>query len=380
MRPATAIHPRKYKVLFVTPAFVYGGLERVILDLVRALNREKFEFMICSLFPPAEGMRPRLEQANVPFVALNKGEGINFRLVSDLARLIRRERVDLVNAHDIGATVYAAPASWRAGRVPVVHTDHSQILGIRRRRALFAAVLRWGTVRATTVSEHLRRFFIHELRYPADRITVIPNGMDLSAYDGPATITRAEFGFGPGDRIVGAIGRLTEQKGMIYLVRALGELAAEDPAIRGLIVGEGPDRPVLEQEAERWNVRDRIRFVGVRDDVPDLLRMMDVFVLPSLWEGQPLVLIEAMAAGTPIVASRVGGVPELLGDGARGLLVPPGDPKALAEAIRLALARPNEVIERIEAGRRHAREERSVASMAARYAALFEEVLAARRR
>ena len=307
--------PGPFQVMFVTPAFVYGGLERVILDLVKALDRERFGPMICSLYPPAPGMKPRLDAAGIPFFALDKGDGVNLRLVLELARLFRRERVDLVNAHDIGATFYAGPAARLAGIRRVVHTDHSQVLGLRRRLGMFGAVLRHTAARATTVSEHLRRFLVEKLRYPAARVQVIPNGMDLSAYEKPSADRRAEFGFGPEDKVIGACGRLTEQKGMIHLVRALPGLLKAQPAARLLIVGDGPQRGELAAEAAERGVGARVTLTGNRDDLPGLMRTMDVFALPSLWEGQPLVLLEAMAAGVPIVATEVGGDAEVLADG-----------------------------------------------------------------
>lgn len=375
MDSASSPAPRRPRILFVTPAFVYGGLERVILDLIAAMDRERFSPMICSLYPPAPGMVPRLEAAGMPFFALDKGDGVNLRLPFQLARLFRRERVDLVNAHDIGATFYAGPAARLAGIRRVVHTDHSQVLGLTRRLSVFAAVLRYGTARATTVSEHLRRFLIETLHYPAGRVQVIPNGMDLSAYEKPARPARPEFEFTADDRVIGAIGRLTQQKGMIHLVRALPALRETHPCARLLIVGDGSQRAELEAEAARLGVGGRVTFAGTRDDIPDLLRLMDVFTLPSLWEGQPLVLIEAMAAGVPIVATDVGGDAEVLGGGKYGALIPAADPAALAAALRRVLDDPAASRRIAEEARAHVFAERTHTAMARKYEALFDALL-----
>lgn len=366
---------RPFNIMLVSPAFVYGGLERVILDLVEALDRERFRPMICSLYPPATGMKPRLDAAGVPFFAFDKGDGVSLRLVVDLARLFRRERVDLVNAHDIGATFYAGPAARWAGIRRVVHTDHSQVLGLTRRLGLFGAILRHTAARATTVSEHLRRFLVEKLRYPADRVQVIPNGMDLSAYGNPVTDRRAEFGFEPGDKVIGACGRLTEQKGMLHLVRALPELLKTHPAARLLIVGDGPQRADLSAEAAKSGVGDRVTLTGNRDDLPELMRAMDLFALPSLWEGQPLVLLEAMAAGVPIVATDVGGDAEVLGGEKYGTLVPPSDPATLAAALKGLLDDPVAARARADAARAHVFAERTHTAMARQYELLFSSLL-----
>jgi glycosyltransferase involved in cell wall biosynthesis len=366
---------RPFNIMFVTPAFVYGGLERVILDLVAALDRGRFRPMICSLYPPAPGMVPRLEAAGVPFFALDKGDGVNLRLPFQLARLFRRERVDLVNAHDIGATFYAGPAARLVGIQRVVHTDHSQVLGLTRRLSIFGAVLRYGTARATTVSDHLRQFLVETLHYPAARVQVIPNGMDLSVYEKPATDRRAEFGFSADDRVIGAIGRLTEQKGMIHLVRALPALRETHPGARLLIVGDGSQRAELETEAARFGMGGRVTLTGNRDDIPDLLRLMDVFALPSLWEGQPLVLIEAMAAGTPIVATDVGGVSEVLGSGKYGVLIPAADPVALSVALQRILDDPATSRRTAAEARAHAFKNLTHSAMARQYETLFESML-----
>ena len=367
--------PGPFQVMFVTPAFVYGGLERVILDLVKALDRERFGPMICSLYPPAPGMKPRLDAAGIPFFALDKGDGVNLRLVLELARLFRRERVDLVNAHDIGATFYAGPAARWAGIRSVVHTDHSQVLGLTRRLGLFGAVLRHTAARATTVSEHLRRFLVERMGYPSARAQVIPNGMDLSSYEKPAPDRRAEFGFGADARVIGACGRLTEQKGMLHLVRALPGLLKAQPAARLLIIGDGPQRADLSAEAAKAGVGDRVTLTGNRDDLPELMRTMDAFALPSLWEGQPLVLLEAMAAGVPIVATDVGGDAEVLGGGKYGTLVPPADDAALAEALRQTLEQPEAARQRAASARTHVYAERTHTAMARRYEALYEDLL-----
>lgn len=366
-----------FNILFVTPAFVFGGLERVILDLLRELDRSRFRPLLSSLYPPVPEMAQRIAALDVPFFPLDKGDGVNPRLVGQLARIMREQRVDLVNAHDIGATFYAAPAARWAGVRRVIHTDHSQILGIRRRLWAFGAVLRYGVTLATTVSDDLRNFLVEKIGMRPDRVMTLPNGIDLAACapKKDRETVRRELGFAPGDRLIGAIGRLVEQKGMAYLIQALRAVRAAFPSARVLVIGDGPLREELKAEAERLELGEAVTLAGIREDIPDLLGAMDVFALPSLWEGQPLVLIEAMAARTPIVSSDVGGCAEILKYGRFGLLVPPGDPGALAGALRTVLSEPEPARRRAEAALAHAQAELSHTAMAHRYESVFESLL-----
>jgi glycosyltransferase involved in cell wall biosynthesis len=174
------------------------------------------------------------------------------------------------------------------------------------------------------------------------RCVVVPNGLDLSAFvpaRDRATVRRS-LGLSPGDRVVGVVGRLAPFKGHEFLLQAFARLRAEDARIRLLVVGDGPRRAALERQAIELGIADAVQFTGHREDVADLLPTMEVFVLPSVAEDFGRVLLEAMALERPVVATEAGGVPEIIERQVCGLLVPPADPQALADAVRTLLADP----------------------------------------
>jgi len=184
-------------------------------------------------------------------------------------------------------------------------------------------------------------------RLPEERFTVIPDGIDVARFatpPGPSEATRAGLGLAPGRKLVGSIGRLDPQKGYGYLIEAFGRLAKDRDDVDLVIAGDGPEQRALQRLANRSAPAGRIRLLGRRDDVPALLHAFDVFAMPSIYEGFGLALVEAMAAGVPVVASDVDSLPELLGaeeaEGPAGRLVPPADAPALARAIAGALDDP----------------------------------------
>ena len=373
---------QKLNVMFVVPCFGFGGLEQVVLDLVRGVDRSRFNPSLCSLLNPhPEEMIEVMRTLDVATYVLHKGSGVNYFLPFRLASLFARERVHLVNAHDIGATLYAVAAARLALVQHVVHTDHSQILTKHRFAPVYRWVLRHGISHAVAVSEHLRRYLIDTFDLPEALVTTIPNGIDVARFAAPLDISvlRRELGIREGDLVIGSVGRLMEQKGMAYLLKAFARLARRGGDMKLVIVGDGELRHDLERLAQHLQVGDRVVFTGIRRDIPDFMRLFDVFALPSLWEGQPLTVVEAMAAGKPIVATDVGGNAEILKHGEFGVLVPSGDENALAGAIGALLS---DAARARELGRKaasHAALELTSASMVRKYEDVFAATAAGRR-
>lgn len=295
-----------------------------------------------------------------------------------LARLLRRERTDLLHTHALAAANVLARLGARLAGVPVVAHLHIE----NRFRAPTAPLLRRLDsatarlcARLVAVSDDTRRAYERQ-GYPAGRIEVVHNGVEL---DGawPATDgVRAELGIPAGAPLVGEIARLCEVKGQRELIHALPLL----PEARVLFVGGdlergGAFKRALERDAERLGVRDRVVFTGHRHDARRLLAELDVLVLPAWTEGLPLVVLEAMAQRRPVVATPVGGTPEVVADGETGLLVPPRDPAALAGALRRLLDDPDLRRRMGEAGRRRVAERFSAAAMVARVLEIYDEVV-----
>jgi len=243
------------------------------------------------------------------------------------------------------------------------------------------ALARW-TDRAIAVSGSTRDFLVRERHVPAERVRVIWNGAPLLEFApvsrDRAHEVRAALGLPREARVVGTIGRLNEQKGHRYLLEAAPAVLRAHPDARFLIVGDGDLAEPLRRQAQALGLADRLVFAGHRGNVPEMLGAIDVLCLPSLYEGTPLALFEAMAAGKAIVASAVDGCAEVLVDGTTGLLVPPRDPAALSEAVVRALAEPG-LLERLEKAAHQASRDYDIDTTVRRIESLYDEVLAERR-
>lgn len=362
--------------MFIAPCFGFGGLERVILSLVANIDRTRFTPSFCALYAPDPAMYRKLSRLGLSCTIIDKGEGINYYLPFRLAGLLRREQIELVNSHDIGATLFAAPAARLAGITKVVHTDHSQILAKKRFPGVYRLILRHLVTHIIPVSQDLSRYLVRTMQIDQAKITTIPNGIDVLPFATVHDVSclRKELGIPEKNRIVGTIGRLVEQKGTEYLIRGFAQLAHKYPDTTLVIVGKGELRFNLEHLVDDLTLGNKIIFTGIREDIPELMNLFDIFVLPSLWEGQPITIIEAMAAGKPVVATDVGGNRELLMHGEFGLLVPPKGPEALARAMERLFADPHLAEKLGERARAHATVELSSSSMTKRYENVFSSL------
>jgi glycosyltransferase involved in cell wall biosynthesis len=219
---------------------------------------------------------------------------------------------------------------------------------------------------------------VERAHLPAERILVIPNGVDTRPFSLRRGGFREREGI-PADRtVITTVGRLDTQKGLPYLLEAARLVTRGRPDLRFLVVGEGPRRRDLLRHRDRLGLKGHVSFLGFRTDIPQILADSDIFVLPSLWEGMPIVLLEALAAGLPAVATDVPGVTEVLTDGETGLVVPPKDAGALARALRELLDDPALRRRFAQAGRRRVAEdfgwEKVVATTMALYERLLQEV------
>ena len=241
----------------------------------------------------------------------------------------------MVHTHQIGALLYAGPAARRA-RVPVVvHTEHGKHYAARWRKRIVGRMAARYAHRYFCVSDDIRREVCDFRIVPSTKAEVVHNGIDLAPFEGlPDVVTaRRDLGLPADAFIVGTVGRLAAVKRQDVLLRGFARLVANRPSSHLLIVGEGANRAGLESLAAALGISSKVTFAGYASRPERFLAAMDVFALTSDSEGMPLSILEAWAAGKPVVASRVGGVPELIEDGRNGLLVPAGDDVALADRL-----------------------------------------------
>jgi glycosyltransferase involved in cell wall biosynthesis len=354
-------------VVHVTLGLGVGGQEKLLVELARHADRARFDLRVVCLGGRG-ALAPDLEGCGAPVEALAEPDGLRPGIVLRLAGLFRRWRADVVHTHDNRPLVYGAPAA-RLARVPqVIHTRHyGRIAHISRRQGLLEAAGARLTDRFICVSRDSAAAAVAQ-GVPARKVGTIWNGIDLTrfAYAGPR----------PGGPAV-LVARLSPEKDIPTLLRAAAQVVRAEPAFRLEIAGDGPCRPELQRLAAELEFGERVRFLGEIRDVPGLLARAGLFVLSSLTEGISLTLLEAMARGLPVVATRVGGNPEVVADAATGLLVPPGNPEALAEAVLSVWRDPGRGRELGLAGRRRVEQNFEVRGMVSRYEALYAEGLRA---
>jgi glycosyltransferase involved in cell wall biosynthesis len=317
-----------------------GGMKNHLLTLARGMHQRGVKVLVAGPAPLLAAFR-EVGLATAP-VWIEPGPRVDRQVGAlwHLVRLIRAHRVTVLHAHAAAAALAACPAGRLAGVPAVVVTMHGSVRlgGVWRQRAAIAAqkaVLRWSH-RTICVAEYVRAELLELGLVRPERAVTVYNGIDPPVPQaGGGEALRRELGL-PADRpVVGTLARLAPQKGVEYLLQAAAVLRDREHPVALVIAGDGPLRAPLEKTARALGVD--ARFLGYRPDAAGLLSLFDVFVLPSVTEGLPLVVLEAMAAGCPVVAAGVGGVPEAVEDGRTGRLVPARDPEALAQALASVL-------------------------------------------
>jgi len=311
-----------------------GGAERALLELVRRLDRRRFQPTVCSL-GPAGVLASEFAALDVPVYHLGMGRLWQLPRALKLLQLLDQQEYDIVHTFLFHANVLGRVAARIKG-VPVV------VSGIRvaEPRRWHLLLERWTAPladRMVAVSEGVRRHMVERARIPPGKVLTIPNGVDLERFRRPRGRFRRSQGI-PADRLlVTTVGRLDAQKGLKYLLQAVPDVLLQHPKALFALVGDGPRREKLEEVCRRLEIGPSVLFLGFRSDVPDILADSDVFVLPSLWEGLANAMLEAMAAGVPVLVTDVEGARDVVTDGETGLLVQPGDPLALATGLNKLL-------------------------------------------
>jgi glycosyltransferase involved in cell wall biosynthesis len=325
----------KIRVLEVLATVKRAGAERMAVSVACGLDPARFEKRVVSLYDAfTGGFEPVLAEAGVPVTHLGKRRGFDPRMFPRLVRCFREFQPQVVHSHSY-LLRYTFPAGKWAGVPAMVHTVHNTALQETDRlgRAVHRIAYRGGVVPVAVGTEVARSFESHYGFAPA---ATIRNGIDLSAYGQPRdpAAWKRTHGIRDDCRVAVTVCRLEPQKAPIALLEGFAAALREHPQWHLAWAGDGSLRTAAEASAAHLGIDSRVHFLGSVKDVPALLRAADLFLLASRWEGTPMAVMEAQAAGLPVVATAVGGIPELVVEGETGLLVPPDDPAAFAGAIR----------------------------------------------
>lgn len=367
-------------IVHVVYSFSIGGLENVIVQLINRLPAERFRHTVISLTSISD-FKNRITRPEVDFVALNKQPGHAIPLYPRIFRLLRQLKPDVLHTCNLAA-LELVPLGWLAGISSRIHAEHGwdahDPQGTNPRYIKVRKFYKRFVSHYIAVSEDLDNYLANAVGIPVHRRSLIANGVDTDLFcqaDGiPYTVEGCPFQAGK-HWLFGTVGRLQTVKNQPFLARAFVRLLAQHPeaaaSMRLVIIGEGPLRAEVERILREGNAAAYAWLPGSRNDIPDILRMLDCFVLPSQAEGTSCTLQEAMAAGLPCIATAVGGTPNLIEEGITGTLIAPDDDASLASALWRAWIEP-EVSTRIGiAARQKTLATFAISRMVDRYAALF---------
>jgi len=357
---------KKIKIIHLITGLNFGGAERLLLDLARGLDSEHFEVKVATVVAGGP-LEEEFRAAGVPVRIFKKKSRIGFGVIWKIRKYLRVEAPDIVHTHLFGGDTWGRFAAILA-RVPVIiSTEHNTNLDEGWAKRKVKKFLSFFTKKIIAISEAVQNYSIVRDRISAKKIVVIRNGINLEKF---SSLPEKKFGDPP---VIGVVGRLEEQKGHKYLFEALN-LIKTIPWILW-VVGDGSLKNDLEHLAKDLNLRERIIFLGARRNVPEILSKIDIVVMPSLWEGLGIAVLEAAAAGKPIVASRVGGIPEIISDGETGILVEPGNVKSLADGLEHVLLGKIDAKDMGARARKMVEEKFSVEKMIQEYEELYTELV-----
>ncbi|GAA5160661.1 glycosyltransferase [Viridibacterium curvum] len=365
----------------VVYSFKAGGLENVIVQLINRLPTDRFRHVVIALTECSAEFAQRVTVPGVEFISLHKPPGQIFRLYPRLWRLLRQQRPAVLHTCNLAA-LEVTPVAWAAGVPLRVHAEHGWIVadpdGRNPRFRLLRRVFKPFVSHFIAVSRQLQDYLTGPIGVAPGRVSLLANGVDTDAFRPRAADEALPAGwpFGREHWVLGTVGRLDPVKNQKLLLDALAmirggstELGAR---LRLVIVGEGGERAALEARIAELGLQEVVWLPGSRSDVAQLLRAMDCFALPSIAEGTSCTLQEAMASGLPIIATSVGGNPDLLTPDTCGLLVPSGDVAGLADAVRQVFSAQGEAQGMPARARQSALSRHSLAGMIAAYEKLFD--------
>jgi glycosyltransferase involved in cell wall biosynthesis len=377
----------KHNLLYVFDNLEFGGGERGFVQIINRLCRKKYKIMVACL--PTGVFIEKIKGSGAQVSSVDMQNRFNPMVILRLVNLMKRENVDIVHSQGGRADFFARMAA-KLSRVPiVVSTVQMPVEGFNVstiKRLIYILLNRFSerfVDRFIVVSDALEKMMIEKQRIESQRVVKIYNGIEIDEfcmdYDKEAIHVKSRFreemGFSNSVPVIGAIGRLVWQKGFEYFIEAIPGLLKEFKEARFLIVGEGELEEELKVKSKRLGLEDKLTFTGFRSDIKEILASIDICILPSLLEGLPMILLEAMAMGKPIVATDIDGIKEVLADGEAGLLVPPRNMEALSDAIITLLGNEGKSYQMGMAARKIVKEEFGVDVMVQKVEKVYDDML-----
>jgi len=370
--------PKKIKILYVFAALPVGGAEELLYHQVEGLDKNRFTPLVCVISEKGP-IGELIEKLGVPVIPLHrmKSNRFDWKIIRDIYRVIKSEKIDLVHTQLYDGNKYGRLAAWLAG-VPGIVSSYLNVYARRRiKHHLINWALSFTNHRIIAGSQAVKESAVQYDRITPDKIVVIYNCIDPSKFkrDADTLRIREKFGVKPDHFLLGVIARLEEQKGHIYLLEALRQLIPKFPQIKCLVVGDGKLRPHLEEKTSEMGLSDSVLFVGTQKPTAPILSILDLFLLPSLWEGLSLAMLEAMAMGTPVLATAVGGAAEIIHSGENGMLIPPRDVAQLVSSLEEAILNPSKIVAIGERGKQTFHQNFTKAQHVRRLQSLYLEIL-----
>lgn len=380
-KEATRLSP--IKVMHVIHSLDVGGAEQVVANYARFHDRSRFSPSVCALRSGGR-LYDQLEREHIRTFIIGKGAGADLRALWRLVRLIHRERIDILHTHNPTGHLWGLAAARFFPRLCVIGTEHSIHYQGRAGRFYLHLLRRLGRRFDYVIacSDFVRATHEKCGALPSRKYLTIHNGISIEQFVriSPKADARRQGNGEKGELpVIGAVGSLTPHKGHAYLLSAIAKLHAYSFYPRVMIVGNGPLYGDLKEQIIELDLTEQVILLGARDNIPEVLTSFDIFVLPSLREGFPITILEAMAAGLPVIATDVGGNKEAIVDGETGMIVPPADPDELALALRTMLEDPKLAREMGRNGRNRVTEKFQVGKMVAATEGLYDDVTTSRR-
>jgi len=321
-------------ILYLFVTLPIGGAEEHLLTLLRNLNLSCFNPTVCCIRDKGTIGR-EIEKHDFRVISLERKSKLpDFRILNDIRKIIRTKNIHIIHSHLYHANMYGRIAAFFAN-IPVIATEHSVDAHTKLKRQLINRFLARKTSKIIAVSHMVKARITERDQIDPAKIDVIYNGIDTNHFCSSLSKEKAreKLGIPAESLVIGTVGRLEKPKGHIHLIHAMQKVTEQNPNTKLIIVGTGSLESPLKSEVARQGIGHSVIFLGLRRDIPDILMAFDIFVMPSLSEGFPMALLEAMSLALPVIVTPVGGIPELVTDEINGIFVPPANEPALAKKI-----------------------------------------------